>query len=187
MKMTTRKLICIVLALMVSIGMLMFASFAASTSEAPAEDEGETMVLFSESETGAAEEGEDAVLLAAAPDDEAENEAVEDTALVMTVGAIEEDAEAEAEEDEAPASKFYGTFLALLPPIIAIVLALITKEVYSSLFIGIVAGALLYTNFNIVGTLESIFSVMTEYVGDAWNLGILIFLVILGIIVGLVT
>lgn len=97
---------------------------------------------------------------------------------------------AHAEAEAAPGShysKFYGTPLALLPPLIAIVLALITKEVYSSLFIGIIVGALLFTNFSIVCTLESIFQVMTEYVGDPWNLGILIFLVMLGIIVGLIT
>ena len=49
---------------------------------------------------------------------------------------------------------FVGTVWALLPPVIAIVLALITKEVYMSLFIGVVTGALLYTNFSPVGTIE---------------------------------
>ena len=47
--------------------------------------------------------------------------------------------------------EFIGTFWALVPPIIAIILALITKEVYSSLFIGILAGALLLTGFSTVG------------------------------------
>ena len=51
---------------------------------------------------------------------------------------------------------FVGTVWALLPPVIAIVLALITKEVYMSLFIGVVTGALLYTNFSPVGTIEAI-------------------------------
>ena len=46
-------------------------------------------------------------------------------------------------------SPYYATYLALLPPLIAIVLALITKEVYSSLFIGVLSGALLATNFNL--------------------------------------
>ena len=211
MKMTTRKLICVFISLMLSVGILMFASFAsasetAETAETPAEAapdevaaaEGETMILFSESDTDVAAAEDDA----AAPEDgEAAEDAAEkaaeddvvaavDEGMVLTTGeegAEDDAAEAEDAEDEAPASKFYGTFLALLPPIIAIVLALITKEVYSSLFIGIVAGALLYANFNIVHTVESIFSVMTEYVGDSWNLGILIFLVILGVIVGLVT
>ena len=73
---------------------------------------------------------------------------------------------------------FVGTVWALLPPVIAIVLALITKEVYMSLFIGVVTGALLYTNFSPVGTIEAIFEVMMEKLGDSWNVGILIFLFI---------
>ena len=82
---------------------------------------------------------------------------------------------------------FVGTVWALLPPVIAIVLALITKEVYMSLFIGVVTGALLSTNFSPVGTIEAIFEVMMEKLGDSWNVGILIFLVFLGIIVALMT
>lgn len=82
---------------------------------------------------------------------------------------------------------FVGTAWALLPPIIAIVLALITKEVYMSLFLGVVTGALLYTNFSPIGTIEAIFEVMMEKLGDSWNIGILIFLVFLGIIVALMT
>ena len=75
----------------------------------------------------------------------------------------------------------YATFWSLLPPIIAIALALITKEVYSSLFIGILAGGLLYTGFNIVGTIEHVFvDGMIGSLADSWNVGILIFLVILG-------
>ena len=210
MKNTTKKLVCVLIALALSVGMLALASLAASVDPA-APEEGE-MSLFTAAEDpsgSAAEPGEmnalgEAVSEGAAPDAEAPAEDDPDAEVkneadaapaddaVLTVGAADaeaDDAAAEetAEEEEAPASKFYGTILALLPPVIAIVLALITKEVYSSLFIGIVVGALLYTNFSVVGTLESIFSVMTEYVGDAWNLGILIFLVILGIIVGLVT
>lgn len=82
---------------------------------------------------------------------------------------------------------FIGTFWALVPPIIAIALALITKEVYLSLFIGILSGALLFTGFSPIGTIESIFDVMTEKLGSSWNIGILIFLVFLGIIVALMT
>ena len=75
----------------------------------------------------------------------------------------------------------YATFWSLLPPIIAIALALITKEVYSSLFIGILAGGLLYSGFNIVGTIEHVFvDGMIGSLADSWNVGILIFLVILG-------
>lgn len=87
----------------------------------------------------------------------------------------------------------YATFWALLPPIIAIVLALITKEVYSSLFIGIVVGALFYSGFSFEGTLNHIFFEevddasygMISVLSDSSNVGILIFLVILGALVAL--
>ena len=80
----------------------------------------------------------------------------------------------------------YGTIVALLPPIIAIALALITKEVYSSLFIGILSGALLYSNFNLWGMVTNSFGVMVSKLADSWNVGILIFLVVLGMMVSLV-
>jgi len=84
-------------------------------------------------------------------------------------------------------SRYYGTAMALVPPVIAIVLALITKEVYSSLFIGIVAGALFYANFDVVGAVNAIVNDgLIANVGDTWNAGILIFLVLLGIMVALV-
>ena len=80
---------------------------------------------------------------------------------------------------------FYATIFSLLPPIIAIALALITKEVYSSLFIGIFVGGLLFANFNLVGTLEHIFvdGMVGSALSDSYNVGILVFLVILGIMV----
>ena len=84
-------------------------------------------------------------------------------------------------------SNYYSTFMALAPPVIAIVLALVTKEVYSSLFIGILAGALLYSNFNVIGAVDTIVNDgLIANVGDSWNAGILIFLVLLGIMVALV-
>ena len=80
----------------------------------------------------------------------------------------------------------YATFWALVPPIVAIALALITKEVYSSLFIGILVGGLFYSNFSFVGTLEHIFTDgMIAQLSDAYNVGILLFLVFLGIMVSL--
>ena len=82
---------------------------------------------------------------------------------------------------------FVGTFWSLVPPIIAIALALITKEVYMSLFIGIVSAALLYANFSPIATTEAIFEVMISKLGDSWNIGILIFLVFLGVMVALMT
>ena len=89
--------------------------------------------------------------------------------------------------DEPADSNYYSTAMALAPPIIAIVLALITKEVYSSLFIGVLAGALLYSNFNIIGAVDAIVNEgLIANVGDSWNAGILIFLVLLGIMVALV-
>ena len=80
----------------------------------------------------------------------------------------------------------YGTFLSLLPPVIAIALALITKEVYSSLFLGILSGALIYSNLNIWGMLTNTCDVMIAKLSDSWNVGILIFLVLLGMMVSLV-
>ncbi len=80
----------------------------------------------------------------------------------------------------------YATWLSLLPPIIAIALALITKEVYSSLFIGIASGALLYANFNFTGTLDHLFQDgFISSVADSYNIGIIIFLIVLGAIVSL--
>ena len=81
-------------------------------------------------------------------------------------------------------SPFYQTFWALLPPIIAIVLALATKEVYSSLFVGILVGGLLFSNFNFEGTLLHVFNDgIVASLADPYNVGILVFLVILGIMV----
>lgn len=80
----------------------------------------------------------------------------------------------------------YATIFALLPPVIAIGLALITKEVYSSLFIGILSGALLNANFNVWGMVTFTTDTLIGSVADSWNVGILIFLVLLGIMVVLV-
>ena len=78
-------------------------------------------------------------------------------------------------------SRFFNTFWSLLPPIIAIALALITKEVYSSLFIGILVGGLLYSNFAFEGTVLHVFNNgIVASLCDSYNMGILIFLVILG-------
>jgi len=89
--------------------------------------------------------------------------------------------------DEPAESNYYSTLMALAPPVIAIVLALVTKEVYSSLFIGILSGALLYSNFNLIGAVDAIVNDgLIANVGDSWNAGILIFLVLLGIMVALV-
>lgn len=78
-----------------------------------------------------------------------------------------------------------ATIWSLLPPIIAIVLALLTKEVYVSLMIGILSGAFLFTSFQPVTAIETTFSIMVDKIGS--NAYILIFLVLLGILVSLIT
>ncbi|RKI70521.1 Na+/H+ antiporter NhaC family protein [bacterium 1xD42-67] len=81
-------------------------------------------------------------------------------------------------------SGFFNSPMSLLPPVIAIALALITKEVYSSLFIGILVGGLLYSNFSFEGTVLHAFSDgIVASLSDGYNVGILIFLVILGVMV----
>lgn len=91
---------------------------------------------------------------------------------------------AEAGAEYTPA--MYATFWALIPPIVAIVLALITKEVYSSLFIGILVGGLFYSGFSFETTLTHIFNDgFVAVLSDSYNVGILIFLVILGAMVSL--
>ncbi len=90
-----------------------------------------------------------------------------------------------AGDEEAAASGMYGTFWALVPPVVALVLALITKEAYSSLFIGILVGALFQCNFAPVATLDTIVNDgLVTAIAD--NAGIFLFLVILGAIVALV-
>ncbi len=84
----------------------------------------------------------------------------------------------------SPKDGFYGTAFSLLPPTVAIVLALITKEVYSSLLVGILTGSLLYSGYSPVGTMmhmfdDGIIGVLTS----KSNVGILVFLVVLGTLV----
>ena len=82
-------------------------------------------------------------------------------------------------------SRMFSTFWALIPPIVAIALALITKEVYSSLFVGVVLGGLMASNFSFAGTVDAVVNDgLIASVAD--SAGIFVFLVILGIIVALV-
>ena len=101
-------------------------------------------------------------------------------AISMSIAVFAE-GDAEAAEEVSFA---YGTALSLLPPVIAIVLALITKEVYSSLFIGILAGGLLASGFSFNGTIDTVLSdgIIASVKGSA---GIFIFLVLLGVLVAL--
>jgi len=89
-----------------------------------------------------------------------------------------------AETEYVPST--YGTFWALVPPLLAIALALITKEVYSSLFIGIVVGGLFWSGFSFTGTFEHVLNDgIIGSLSDSYNVGILVFLVVLGIMVSL--
>ena len=93
---------------------------------------------------------------------------------------------AQGEEEAVQQPALYATFWALVPPVVAIGLALITKEVYSSLMIGVAAGALLYSNFSFEGTVVHMFrGGLISVLSDPYNVGIIIFLVILGIVVAL--
>ena len=104
---------------------------------------------------------------------------------------LTEDPDFEANVESALATvrtehKAYATGWALLPPLIAILLALLTKEVYSSLFVGILAGGLIYANFNFEGTVVHVFQDgFINSVADSYNVGILIFLVLLGALVAM--
>ena len=80
-------------------------------------------------------------------------------------------------------SIFIGTWWSLVPPLLAIILALVTKEVYSSLFIGVAVGALLYTGFHPWNAFNALFSIMK----DSMNLNILILMVLLGMIIVLMS
>ena len=123
--------------------------------------------------TAPAAEGEGPLADAMMPSIDEEIAVEEDT---LTTGEIE------AEEET---NKYAETFWALVPPIIAIGLALITKEVYSSLLIGIIFGALLSTSFNVIGAIDNVVNQgFIPAVAD--TAGIFIFLVLLGIVVALV-
>lgn len=91
-----------------------------------------------------------------------------------------------AEEGAGADPRFYQTLWSLLPPVVAIGLALITKEVYSALFVGILTGGLLWSGFSFEGTLTHVFQDgIVAVLSDGYNVGILAFLVILGVMVSL--
>ena len=101
-------------------------------------------------------------------------------ALAMSTTVFGGEAEAEY------VSNMYATAWSLVPPLVAIILALITKEVYSSLFVGIVVGGLLYSNFAFETTVLHVFNDgIIASVTDSYNMGIIIFLIILGAMVSL--
>jgi Na+/H+ antiporter NhaC len=91
-----------------------------------------------------------------------------------------------AEEAVEYVPSMYATFWSLIPAFVAIILALITKEVYSSLFLGILVGGIFYSGFSFEGTVNHVFQ--TGFIGvlsDSYNVGILVFLVILGAMVSM--
>lgn len=91
-----------------------------------------------------------------------------------------------AEEEEAAQPALYATIWAALPPLIAIALALITKEVYSSLFVGVLTGAILYAGFDFAGILNhALVDGIIGSLSDSYNVGILVFLAILGMMVAM--
>ena len=89
-----------------------------------------------------------------------------------------------AADAEGYVPKMYASIWSLVPPVVAIALALITKEVYSSLFVGILVGGIFYSGFSFEGTITHIFQEgIVAVLSDSYNVGILIFLVILGTMV----
>ena len=152
--------------------------------------------VFADAETEAVSPETQAEEVIAAPAVDADSMTYEEAvALLDYVDTLDDGAEAYADENAELIDRAnyiinkhdiaaYATPLSLLPPVIAIALALITKEVYSSLFIGILVGGLLYAGGNPVATIEHIFpNGMIAQLSDSWNVGILIFLVILGAMV----
>ena len=89
-----------------------------------------------------------------------------------------------ADEAAEYVPKMYASFWSLIPPIVAIALALITKEVYSSLFVGILIGGIFYSGFTFETTITHVFQDgIVGVLSDSYNVGILVFLVVLGIMV----
>ena len=104
---------------------------------------------------------------------------------------VQHDGEFKAHEEEALLTirrekRFFGTWWAVLPPLIAILLTLVTKEVYSSMFAGIVVGGLLYSGGSFEGAMKCVMTDgFVKSIADPYNMGILLFLVLLGAIVAM--
>ncbi len=167
MQKSKKSIARIILALMLVFAMaipMSMSAFAADVTEAVSE----AVTVEEVAEVLVAEDAE-------APAEDAETTAAAEEDTVTT-------GEAEAEEET---NKFANTFWALIPPIIAIGLALITKEVYSSLLVGIIMGALLSSSFNITMAIDNAINAgFIEAVSG--TAGIFVFLVLLGIVVALV-
>ena len=102
---------------------------------------------------------------------------------VATLKVVDDKLIVNGDEYTVDCNKYYTTFWALVPPIVAITLALITKEVYSSLFVGILMGGALWAKFNFENTFVHVVNDgFVASIADSWDAGILLFLVVLGII-----
>ena len=183
MKTNKTRVFALLIVLMVALSTLLpFSAFATETTEGTQTQE---VAEVTETATTESEEAEEAEAAPDLTDSEQASEFID--AYSENVGSenFTEDlnqAIATKRQDVKP----FATIWALLPPIIAILLALITKEVYSSLFIGILSGALLYSNFSLSGTIDHLFAGgFIASVADPYNIGIIIFLVVLGAIVSL--
>ena len=170
------------------------AAEKAADEEAAAQAEDGEPVLTIGAEVAAEEDAEEAVEEAAEEDAESEEDAAFDAAMEY-VDSYADNLESDPDFKENVQAAIdtvrtripsYAKWLALLPPIIAIVLALITKEVYSSLILGILAGGVIYAGFNFEGIMNHV--VQDGFIAnlsDSWNMGIIIFLVILGALVAM--
>lgn len=178
---TRKKLLCMIMALVFSCAMI---CMTASASAEPVSDVDSTVT------TGTAAESSLDVYLDSCPDCDGEGAcySCEDcgfTGICATCAGT-----GEVDVREGASSGYFASFWALIPPIIAIGLALITKEVYSSLFVGIVVGGLLSANifkegFSLTGSMDYIINDgLISAVSD--SAGIFIFLVLLGVMVALV-
>ncbi len=171
------SILLMIVALVLSFSVIRIFADAPAETEAPAEAEtAQEITDYSalDPETLTYEQATDFLAYVDSLDDEAEAYAEDTAELIERANYVINKHDIKA----------YATPLSLLPPIIAIALALITKEVYSSLFVGILVGGLLYSGGNIVATIEHVFpNGMIAQLSDSWNVGILIFLVILGAMV----
>ena len=186
MKQKTRSRARLLLAFMMLAVILITAStvaFAQSSADAAAPEE--TLAVAADSGKFTLGEGEDAIKYDLSDSDSAH------AYVDAYADNLDADPDFKTHIEAAIAKvresiKSYATILSLLPPVIAIVLALITKEVYSSLIIGIIVGGVIYAGGNFEGVIKHVISDgFVNSLADSYNMGILIFLVLLGTLVSM--
>ena len=186
----TRKRWLLAILLALALIASLFTTFALADNEAAAPADGEAVLLSADAQEASADkftlgEGEDAVEYDLTDGDSAA-EYVDGYADNLSADPSFDSHIKTAIAKVRESIGSYATILSLLPPIIAIVLALITKEVYSSLIVGIIVGGIIYAGGNFEGVMNHVVQDgFIASVADSWNVGILIFLVILGTIVAL--